>query len=505
MVWRSVAATNLPAVRFSSSSSTAARAFASPCSHLFSSSSSRLSPTTSSLLHFHNHMQSSPRSAHFHSSPVAQKEPSSPSPAPELAPQSKSSQKAENKSSDGERPVLMIPGPIEFSESVLSALGEPSPSHVSPGFIETFGGAIAQLRHVVLAAPSAQPFVIAGSGTTGWDMAAANLLEPGDKAIVVNTGVFGDWLGECLETYGAEVTHLRAEIGDVTPLEELESALRSNKIKMVTLTHVDTSTGVLTNIKAYAALIRRISPDTLIFIDGVCATAGEETRMADWDLDVVLTASQKAVGAPPGLTIMVASERAMKSYAERKARVAAYYVSWGKWLPVMKAYEARTPLYFATPPVNLVKALRVGLDEILAVDENPQKAMEDRFRAHKNAANAVRKAVKALGLTVLPVRAELESNTITAIRFPSGVTGPQLLPKIKANGAEVAGGLHPKIRAEYFRIGHMGVSATEVGRGHLERTIAAVEGALRECGYTSFKSGDGVSTLQDALRLIPHD
>jgi len=269
---------------------------------------------------------------------------------------------------------------------------------------------------------------------------------------------------------------------------------------MVTLTHVDTSTGVFTDVKAFASCIRKLNPDTFIVVDGVCATGAEELRMEEWDIDITLTASQKALGAPPGLAVLVAGPKALAAHQRRTTQVMNYFYDWKKWIPVMQSYESRTPSYFATPPVNLIRALGVSLDEILATSNNYVEAMDKRFLAHRVAGNAIRQAIKALGLRLVAVREGIEANTISAIRFPAGVTGPALLPKIKANGVELAGGLHPQIKAEYFRIGHMSISSVELERGHLEKTIDAIERALIDCGYDKFKRSAGIHALQAALR-----
>ncbi|MBS3784402.1 MAG: aminotransferase class V-fold PLP-dependent enzyme, partial [Anaerolineae bacterium] len=155
-----------------------------------------------------------------------------------------------------DRKLLMIPGPIEFTPEVLRAMGMPTTSHVAPNFIETFGTALERLREVFLA-PNGQPFVVAGSGTLAMDMVAANLIEPGSKALVVNTGVFGDRFGEILERYGAEVTHVRAPaLGDTPPMDDIETELDRGNHQLMTITHVDTSTGVVADVEALAALGR---------------------------------------------------------------------------------------------------------------------------------------------------------------------------------------------------------------------------------------------------------
>ena len=137
----------------------------------------------------------------------------------------------------------MIPGPIEFEPEVLAAMGAPTTSHVAPDFIDVFGRALEAMREVWLC-PSGQPFIVAGSGTLAMDIAAANLIEPGDKALVIATGYFGDRYEELLKRYGAEVTKLSAPIGGVVDIELIRQTLSSDSYKLMTFTHVDTSTAV---------------------------------------------------------------------------------------------------------------------------------------------------------------------------------------------------------------------------------------------------------------------
>lgn len=378
-----------------------------------------------------------------------------------------------------DRKLLMIPGPIEFDPAVLAAMGAPTTSHVAPDFIEVFGQALERMRDVFLSSDG-QPFIMAGSGTLAMDLAGANLIEPGDKALVVNTGYFGDRYGTLLERYGAEVTHVRAPVGGCPALEEVEAALKTARFKLMTVTHVDTSTGVLTDVKSLAALARQY--DTLIVVDGVCSVAGEELRMTEWGVDLTLTASQKAVGTPPGLALFVAGPRALAAFKARTKPVLNFYADWTNWLPVMEAYEARKVAYFGTPAVNLIAALNVSLGIIL------KEGMEARFARHRAISAACQAAIAALGLGQVPLSPDIAAHTMTAPRFPAGISAAELLPKVTAAGVMLAAGLHPAIRAEYFRIGHMGV----VTQGDLLATIGALETGLAQCGY-AFDKGAGVA------------
>lgn len=238
--------------------------------------------------------------------------------------------------------LLVIPGPIEVSDSVLHANASASVSHVSPEFVSIFKQTLSMVLEVVYAPASAHPFVIAGSGTLGWDMAAANLIENGESALVLNNGYFADSFKDCLETYGARVDTIQAELGHTVTPEQLASHLQKTggktTYKLVTITHCDTSTGVLADAKALAAVIREHAPHSLIVLDAVCSVASEEIKFEQWGLDLVLTASQKGLGCPPGLCIFVASEKAIKVLEERKTRPGSYYASWKKWLPSQSYY-----------------------------------------------------------------------------------------------------------------------------------------------------------------------
>jgi alanine-glyoxylate transaminase/serine-glyoxylate transaminase/serine-pyruvate transaminase len=383
------------------------------------------------------------------------------------------------------RKLLMIPGPIEFTPEVLRAMGMSTASHVAPNFIEVCGQALERLRQVFLC-PNGQPFVIAGSGTLAMDMAAANLIEPGDRALVVNTGYFGDRFAAILERYGATVTHVPAPaVGDASSVEDVDAALRSHRYKVMTITHVDTSTAVGTDVKGLAAVGQEHG--VLVVVDGVCSVAGEEMRQEEWGIDLALTASQKAIGVPPGLALVVAGPRALDAFRRRTTTVGNYYADWTQWLPIMEAYEARQPSYFGTPPVNLIWALNVSLGQIL------DEGMDACFARHRKVSKAIKAAIGALGLAQVPVRPEMAANTLTAPYYPEGIDR-SVLGHISRAGVILAGGLHPAIKTRYFRIGHMGaVSASDV-----LSTVGAIERGLAEAGY-GLGVGTGLAAAQAVL------
>ncbi len=384
-----------------------------------------------------------------------------------------------------DRKLLMIPGPIEFTPEVMRAMGMPTTSHVAPNFIEAFGRALERMRQVFLC-PSGQPFVIAGSGTLAMDIAAANLVEPGDRALVVNTGYFGDRFAAILARYGAQVSQVEAlAVGDAPPLGRVEAELEGGGYKLMTVTQVDTSTAVAADVRGLAALGR--AHGALVVVDGVCSVAGEELRQEEWGVDLALTASQKAIGVPPGLALVVAGPRAMDAFRQRKSPVGNYYADWTQWLPIMEAYEARRPSYFGTPPVNLIWALDVSLGQIL------EEGMDACFARHRLLSDALKAAIAALGMAQLPVSPDKAAVTLTAPYYPAGVDGA-VLGHISRAGVILAGGLHPAVRERYFRIGHMGA----VNASDILATVGAIEQGLARVGYR-FEPGAGLAAAQAVL------
>ncbi|KAH9993711.1 PLP-dependent transferase [Russula compacta] len=358
---------------------------------------------------------------------------------------------------------------------VLYANAHPSISHMSADFTAVFGESIRMTREVVRTT-TAQPFLISGSGTLGWDQesahtyspcsVSANLVEPGESALVLNTGYFGDSFADCLQTYGAQVDQLHADFGGTVDAAQVEQALKSKKYKIATITHVDTSTGVLSNPQPVADAVRRVSPETLVVLDAVCAVASEEIQMDSWGIDVVLTASQKGLGAPPGLCIVIASQKAMKVFETRSKPVTAFYASWKRWLPIMKAYEGGSAAYFATPPVNLIRAYHESLSQITKASPS----LDERLERHRETSNRIKAAATELGLSQLPLHPEISANGMTALWCPDGVKSSELLPAFLQRGIVVAGGLGTR-KDKYFRIGHMGVTAIDTERGDVNRII----------------------------------
>jgi len=377
----------------------------------------------------------------------------------------------------GEENLLLIPGPIVVSERVRQAQAIQSLAHTSPEFVAIFQQVLIDLRKLFKSDDvHDQAIVVAGSGTLGWDITASNLVYPDEDVLVLSTGFFSDSFAECLKVYGANVDVLTATPGDVVPFEKIEAQLQKNKYKVITITHVDTSTAVVSDVGKISEIVKKISPETLIVVDGVCSVGVEDIQFTNWGLDYVLSASQKAIGVPSGLSVGMLSERAIEKANKRPVQ-STFFASLKKWLPIMQNYEAGKPSYFATPAIQTVNALKASLEEIL------QTSLDERFAKHAEASNKLKKNLKSIGLKLV-ANEDVGANGLTAVYFPPGVKGSDLLPLIYKKGIVLAGGIHKDIKDKYFRIGHMGVSALDESRGDLDKAFKVIKESLVDLGYT---------------------
>ncbi len=317
----------------------------------------------------------------------------------------------------------------------VQAAGQRAPSgHLEPGFIDDFATVLTGMRRVWKAPEGAQPFVVPGGGTLAMEMAVANLVEPGTRVKVLSSGYFGQRMATMCLRHGAFLSVRNAEAGKIPDSTDLEGA------EVVFVTHVDTSTAVRMDIAAVAEETH--AAGALLVVDGVCSVGGEALDMAALGADVVLTASQKALGAPPGLALAVVSERALA----RRAGLAApppLVLDYESWLPVMRAYEARKGAYFGTPATSLVTSLRAAIEEC---------DVDARVLEHAATANRLRAKWASLGLEQMPPEGNA-ANTLSALYLPDGAPA-DVVQRARSRGLTIAGGLLPG--RPYIRVGHMG-------------------------------------------------
>lgn len=353
------------------------------------------------------------------------------------------------------------------SPAVQDAMSIQSMAHTSPEFIKIFQQALQRLRTVFQSTNEKDlPIVLSGSGTLGWDLVGNNLLKSGDAALVVSTGFFSDSFAQCLQSYGAEVDVLKSEPGKVVAVDKIKAQLEAKKYQVVTLTHVDTSTATLLDLAPITKMIKETAPETFIVVDGVCSIGCEEFKFSEWAVDYVLTASQKALSCPSGLSVSLISERAL-AYALAKT-TPGFFSNLQRWAPIMQAYEAGRPMYFATPSIQLVNALNVSLGEILSY------GLAKRIAKNKQTSDAFKNNLKRLGLQLVSDDAN-SAHGLTAVY----VENPgHVIQTLKAHGIVIAGGILPEIKDKYIRVGHMGISAIDDSLKHIETVFDAIAKAV---------------------------
>jgi aspartate aminotransferase-like enzyme len=356
-------------------------------------------------------------------------------------------------------PLLMIPGPVPVRADVLEALAEPVRSHTSAENAAAVRRAQRGIRGLV-GSEAALVHVFAGSGTLAMEVALVNHARPGDRVVVCSEGFFGDRFAEIGTALGIDVVPLRSEWGRRLDPEEVRRACAAGPAPaLVTVTHVDTSTGVLADVAGLVAAARECG--ALVVLDGVCATGAVEESMDAWGVDVVITGAQKGLGLPPGLTVAAVSERARERRAELGS-IAAYYADLRRWEPVME----EPTRYFSTHATSLVRALGVSLDAIEAEGLGP------RFERHRRVAAGLRAGMAALGLTPLTEAAAL-APTLSVLAVPEGVAEADLRAGMAARGVLVAGCLGA-FAGLGIRVGHLG----NVGAAEVEQTLRAAASAL---------------------------
>lgn len=382
-----------------------------------------------------------------------------------------------------DRTLLMIPGPTAISADVLAAGAQAVLSHSSPAFRNTVAESLQQLREL-FDAPSSQPLVATGSGTLAMEIGLVNIVEPGDRVLMLETGVFAGRFKTICERNGADGRTLKAPLGRAPDLDAVRRELAAFKPKVLTITHVDTSTGVRVDVEALARLGREAG--ALVVVDGVCSIGGEEYHGDAWGVDVGLTASQKAIGAPPGLAVLTVGPRARAARDNRAAPFTGYFTDFENWLPVMESYEGGSPGYFGTPAVTMLASLHAALDAVIG------EGVPARIARHARTARAFKAGVDALGLRNVAAP-EDNANTLTVVYNPAGV-GDELVDAVRDEGVTIARAIHPELRGKAFRVGHMGVC----GPSEILTTLGAIERALHRLGQ-SVDLGAGLAAAQRSL------
>lgn len=370
---------------------------------------------------------------------------------------------------------LMTPGPTAVPPESLLAMAKPLIHHRTPQFMNFFKEANEGLKYVFQTKNDI--FTFTSSGTGAMEAAVVNFLSPGDKAIVIQGGKFGERFSDICKAYGINFIPIDVEWGNAVDLKVIEKLLKEiPDVKAVYSTLCETSTAVLTDVKGLAGLLK--NRDTILAVDAISGLGADELKVDEWGIDLVVSGSQKGLMIPPGLAFLSVSPKAWKMAEKSKCPKFYFNLKDAK-----KALDSNDTPW--TPALTLI----IGLVEALKIIK--EEGVENVIKRHGILAEATREAVKALGLRVY---SNAPSNAVTAVTVPVGIDGEKLVKTLRDKyGITIAGG-QSELKGKVFRIAHLGY----MNRFDVIVAISAVETILHEMGY-KFNLGAGVKRAEEVL------
>jgi len=379
--------------------------------------------------------------------------------------------------------LMLTPGPSCMDPRVYRAMATPMVGHLDPWFMDMIGDVQILLRRV-FQTDNRVTFPLSASGSGGIESAVLNPLEAGDDCIVCVNGVFSERMAVIAERTPANVIRVEAAYGHPVDPEDVRRAAKGKKLKLIGLTHGETSTGVLHHLADYRKLADEFG--ALLVVDAVATLAGVPLSIDRERIDICFSGSQKAISAPPGMSPMTVNDKAEEIIRGRKTKVQSWYFD----LESAMNYWGKERLYHHTPPIPLIFALREALRCVL------EEGLEARWERHLHNQHALIAGVEAMGLEVFVKNPANRLPTVTGVRIPEGIEDKKVRGQLLDEfGIEIAGGLGP-VKGKIWRVGLMGYSSQ---RQNVLLFLAALEKVLLDQGYR-VPSGAGVGAAVQSYR-----
>ena len=358
---------------------------------------------------------------------------------------------------------LRTPGPTPIPQAVRDAQSQPMIDHRGTEFADLLRETSSGLAELI--GTTGDIVLLTGSGSGALEAAVVNTLSPGDRVLSVNIGAFGDRFAKIASVFGADVDSLAFEWGTAASPDAVRERLASGEpYRAVLITHNETSTGVSNPMRELAVVVREAPGDPLLLVDGISGLGAMPLEMDAWGVDLVVSASQKAWMASPGIAIAALGERAVA--AEASARMPRFYWDFAEareW-----ASKGQTPW---TPAITVLYGLRIGVQRLR------EEGRERTWARHAAIARGVAAGLEALGLRLVAADAD-RSATVTAAWVPDGVDWAPFNAAMRARGLVIAGG-QGKWTGKILRFGHMG----EVGMDEMVEALEIMGGTLPEFGH----------------------
>lgn len=358
--------------------------------------------------------------------------------------------------------ILMGPGPSDAHPRVLKAMATPLIGHLDPQFLEIMDD-IKVMVQQTLQTQNNLTFVVSAPGSAGMETCLVNLLEPGDEALVCVHGVFGNRMSDIVERCGARLIRVEAEWGKPIDPDDVKRALASCRPKLVAIVHAETSTGVLQPLQEISDMAHEAG--ALLVVDAVTSYCGTEVKVDEWGIDAIYSGSQKCLSAPPGLSPVSFSDRAVEVLDNRRTKVQSWFLD----LTMVKNYwSGAQRAYHHTGPISAMYAMHEALRLVL------EEGLEERFERHRRNHLLLKEGLESLGFEFL-VEEPYRLPMLNAVKLPQGLddakTRRTLLDEYNI---EVGGGLGD-FAGKIWRVGLMGNSSSP---NHVNQLVGALKEIL---------------------------
>ncbi len=363
--------------------------------------------------------------------------------------------------------ILLGPGPSNVHPRVMKAMMSPVIGHLDPDFVKVMED-LKRLQRAVFRTENEMTFPSSGTGSSGMEMIAANLIEDGDEVIVGVNGAFGGRFADCAERQGARVNKVEAEWGRVIEPDAVEKALKAaHNPKLVAIVHAETSTGAHQPIEEISRIVHQHG--AMLVVDAVTSLACVPLEIDRWNIDACFSCTQKGLSAPPGLAPVTFSVRAMDAIRKRKSKCRSWYLD----VAMIGSYWGSERVYHHTAPITMIYALYEALRIVM------EEGLEERWRRHRTNAAALHAGLEAMGLKLV-AQAGHRLPQLSTVAVPGGVDEAKVRSELLRHfNIEIAAGLGP-FKGKVWRIGLMGESCR---RENVTLLLGALEQILAGSGF----------------------
>ncbi|MBU3131844.1 alanine--glyoxylate aminotransferase family protein [Clostridium gasigenes] len=335
--------------------------------------------------------------------------------------------------------ILMTPGPTYIHEDVREALRKQITNpDLDIDFFEFYKSLCSKIGELLKT--DNEIIILSGEGILGLEASIASLVEPSDKVLCIENGIYGYGFGDFVKLFGGKVNYCSSDRREGINIEVLREYLKENHdFKVATVVHCETPSGITNPVKEVVSLLNEYG--IISIVDSVSSIGGEELYVDEWGIDVAIGASQKCISAPPGLTFLSLSNRAKEKMYNRKSNIPGFYNNltiWKDW------YEKKWFPY--TQPISDLYALDVAIDRVLSNKEF--------LKIHADIATSLRSTIKEAGLELYPK--SFYSNTVTSVVVPEGISFNEIFKSLNNEYNILIGGAFDFLENKIFRIGHMG-------------------------------------------------